>query len=195
MAAPLVSATAAMLKQQDPGLTAAQIRSILQLSTQQEAQLSASIRSAGRLNAASALEQDISLVNILFAQLDNNVITLNGVGFMADDEWHFLSATLTAKTYPLSAMTSSATQVSFQGQELANGYWQLYRNGKRLSQLAYQPTLAAPSELQAIANESGQLISWRGSAAAEKYQIQAAIDDQGFITIAELAAPAKSTAA
>ena len=190
MAAPLVSAAAAMLKQQNSALNAPQIRSILQLSTQFEPQLNDRIRSSGRLNAAMALQQDTNISNLLFAQLESNFIHLNGIGFINENQWKYRMAMLPKQTIPLTVKSFSETKVSFVAQELVNGYWQLYRNGKLVNELAYQPILSPPSELQATINESGLLLAWRGSEMTQHYQVQAAIDDQGFITIAELDAPA-----
>jgi len=189
MAAPLVCAAAAMLKQQDPSLTAAQIRSMLQLSSHTETQLNNKTRSSGRLNVAAALRQDKNPANLLFVNTNEPFITFNGVGFMPGDDWQFASASLPAKNYSLQPLFISEQQVTFKNQELGNGYWQLYRNGELLNQLAYQPVLAVPSQLQAVSSRSGQLISWRGSTQAEKYLLQAAVDEQGFISIAELSAP------
>jgi len=189
MAAPLVSAVAAMLKQQNSNLTSSQVRSILQQSSHQEGHLSSSIRSGGRLDAEAALNFNLINPSILVATLEADSLVLYGDGFVTEDQWQYSSTKTNSKAVVLTPLLLTKNKASFAASELSNGYFQLLRAGKVVTQLAYQPELAAPSQIQTVKTDAGLLVTWNGSVAADYYQLQAAVDDAGFTTIAELLAP------
>lgn len=191
MAAPLVSATAAMLLQQSPSLTASQVRAILLQSSQAETGLRDKVRSGRRLNAYNALNFELNEPSIFFAQLNVGEIELYGEGFEQGDVWQFqrVSGSEISEIIEQSPLSITNNKVAFVEQELGNGYWQVFRSGELIAQLAYQPELPKPSYLQAQQTEQGILLTWSASTLSQYYQLQADIDGSGFVTLADLTAP------
>ena len=189
MSAPLVSALAAMLLQQQPELSAAAIKAQILTRGQPELALQGKLRTSRRIDANNTLNAMDTEPAILAVIPSSNGIELKGVHLKDGDVWRYQTAQLPPQHITLFPMAWEEQSLFFPAIELPMGYWQLIRNDELVAQTPYKPQLSAPSSLQVVAQSDGNVVSWQGSDMAHSYEIQAAQSGQGFVTLATVVHP------
>ncbi|MGF1867402.1 S8 family serine peptidase [Enterovibrio norvegicus] len=174
MAAPLVTATAAMLRHQNDALLAADIKShILQTATA-EPSLTRTTISGARLNANNALNTPIHHVAVNSATFSDDTLVIAGRGLNNVVHWEYVSATRPQRYAPLSNAGSNDNLVVFPVRTLPAGWIIAIDNDNVEHAIFIKPTLKAPQSLTLLEDDEVSILTWQGATFAEHYRVEVA---------------------
>lgn len=185
MAAPLVSAAAAMLMTADPALDASAVHARLLAGCLTAASLSDRVRCGGRLYLPTLLASP-AVAAFRATEVDGHVV-LSGYGLDQVQRWQYQSWT-DLQTVAVEAQDVTATSTTL-AMPTSAGEWRLQIDGTDIGRFPYLPPLQAPTELSADYSDGQLLLAWNGSAGASRYRVEADIDFGGFTDVGSVNAP------
>ncbi|MBE1275032.1 S8 family serine peptidase [Enterovibrio baiacu] len=174
MAAPLVTATAAMLRHQNDALLAADIKNHILQTAKAEPSLTHTTISGARLNANNALNTPIHRVAISSATFSDDTLVIAGRGLNNIVHWEYVSATRPQRYAPLSNAGTDDNLVVFPVRTLPAGWITAIDNDNVEHSLFIKPTLMAPQSLNLLEDDGVSILTWRGVTFAEHYRVEVA---------------------
>lgn len=188
MAAPIVTSVAAMIAQQTPEYSAADIRAKLKQSVILEPSLNAKVMTQGRLDAQSAMSAALETPHINNLAISALRIKIEGVFLDKINHWQFRPAIVGSPTISLSIAESDARAVEIIYKELPHGYFEGYIDDQLFTSFPYTPEQHPPSELALTKYQDTLILQWRGSIYAHSYEIEN-FENGRFVPLATVEAP------
>lgn len=188
MATPIVTSVAAMIAQQTPEYSAAEIRAKLKQSVLHEPSLNAKVITQGRLDALSAMSVALETPTINNLEASTLRIKIEGVFLDKINHWQFRPAIEGSSALSLSVTQSDAQTVEVINQELPYGYFEGYIDDQLIASFPYTPEQHPPSELALSNYQDALILQWRGSVFAHSYEIES-FENGRFVPLATIEAP------
>ncbi|NVC64488.1 hypothetical protein FC652_15310 [Vibrio sp. 05-20-BW147] len=175
MAAPFVAAASAMLWQQHPHWSAAEVVSALVQQSQRDTSLSHRVRQGRMLSVANIADITALAPQVLSVVRDSGQLRLAGHRLDEISAWRYRSAsqnsTLGDYVRLLTPTQSSAASVSFNDWDMPAGWIEWQSLEGVWQQLEYLPVAPTPIHLYQQSLDRGELLTWQGSDYANEYQI------------------------
>ncbi|NGO00143.1 S8 family serine peptidase [Grimontia sp. S25] len=190
MATPLVSATAAMILQQHPSLSAEEVKAQIIQNVAHEATLQQRVISGGRLKAKAAVTATPNEAFLHHSDTHENQLSVYGVNLHQINDWQYVTATSPSINTPILPESVSKESVTFLDFSMPVGWIEATTaSGKRLS-LLVKPELPAPAELELLNNNQDHIVTWRGTQFAETYEVEWRMPGKPYAEKAIVKAPA-----
>ncbi len=169
MAAPWISAAMAMVKQQNPSWSAAQVVATVLQSGQEKPNNLGYVRSGLLFDAAGLLQEQPALPLALAFTRQQGELTLHGHRLNEVATVRFVPAISSIPPRELTVNRQSSSQLMVSDWDFPAGWFELITVAGEKTRYGVTPVVPAPTDVEVQALSQGQLLTWNGLTYADEY--------------------------